>query len=349
MTSRYSMICATCGPVSSLHLHMCPLPLHLETEQRPDLMQGTKYAQLARQADGSPAFTGVGYRVTYRTEDYARCGASNNHVAPSPDCQCGFWIPVHERSRLGSHSSSWVALEVEFGGTVLECAKDTPGPVWGYRAQWQRVLSVTLHPLCSFSQAVYDWSRARVTPSIPPCDNLAVTLGAFRPNPWPPTYSSAPTELVYGVCENHAGWDACTVIDRPVTWLREGLRTEVRPANLRDDWTAVVREPKLAAPVITVTEGPGDPRYAYMLYGHPVRRSYRRTWTMAPGQSGAGLDEAMAASSMLAVMDFHSPESPLVPGTTVTIRGSVNGHEWTYAKDGDTRAVTVTETWDELH
>lgn len=185
-----------------------PLEAPLPEEDREDLIRGTKYAYLSI-AGGKPVFTGVGVHEPYGVEGYAKC-AYHPHEAPQPECGCGFWIGLRPESRITIRAADYVELEVEFGGRVIDCGHDPlPAPPWGYRAQWQRVLSVTLPPACACCQQ--------------PPRHLMHKLGH--------------SNLSF-VCDSH-----CTVmpltrcIERPVSWLRENLPTEIRPGTLTDDAT----------------------------------------------------------------------------------------------------------------
>jgi hypothetical protein len=186
-------------------------PASLETVEQDDLLQGTKYATLWMTKDGKPSFRGTGYcgvKSEYSTESYASCGDGCSHDVPAADCKCGFWIPT-EKSALSVWHRPYVRLEVEFGGRVMDCGRDPlPAPPWGWRAQWQRVLSVTLSPHCAAHAG---------------CSRKPVGLVAERD-----------TGQVLTSCDRPP-FASRRVISRPVSWLREGLQTEIRPGTVTDD------------------------------------------------------------------------------------------------------------------
>ena len=203
-----------------LHLwrvrQLVPPPEPLEVVCQDDLLQGTKFASLWMR-DGKPEFRGAGNTVhPYGAEAYARCARGHAHEAPDRDCQCGFWIAEHRDSRLTSWTDSLVKLEVEFGGRVLDCGKDPlPAPAWGYRAQWQRVLSVSLPQQCGVRL----------------CFGVCFGVCGGGPGRW--LVTAGGSGRVVAACERHAAMLGS--VPNPVAWLREGLQTEVRPGTVSDD------------------------------------------------------------------------------------------------------------------
>jgi hypothetical protein len=201
----------------------------LPVVEQQDLIPGTKYARLYLDTAGEPCFRGQGMPgKQYYTESEAVCAHSvYSHRAPDPECSCGFWVPVRKESKLAVWESKWVALEIEIAGTIMECARDgTPSyePPWGYRAQWQRVLSVSLSPRCAQWQVRRpgfpsgDWNKV--------CDRPPLFLCGHQT-------SEAEGVQLYTACDVHV--NPATALGHPVQFLREHLRTEVRPGTVRDD------------------------------------------------------------------------------------------------------------------
>lgn len=203
-------------------------PEKLPVVKQDDLLQGTKYAVLSVDSSGNPVFRGTGYsEMMYPTETFAACGRYGNHPVPDPDCTCGFWVPRRKESALARWSKGTVALEVEMAGDVLECWPDhgwkgspeTSGEPWGYRAQWQRVLSVSLHPDCEMA----DIANANVPCAGKPKYLCVDKSGGHRGNQW----------VLRTACDMHVNVD--TAIPKPVSWLREKLQTEIRPGTVTDE------------------------------------------------------------------------------------------------------------------
>lgn len=95
-----------------------------------------KVAGASLHKDGSVTFDGYG--GLYGVEAEAECRAGGRHVAPDPSCTCGFYALKEPPQPHGAQA----LLEVELYGRVLHYAD-------GYRAQHQRVLSVTTRPTCA--------------------------------------------------------------------------------------------------------------------------------------------------------------------------------------------------------
>lgn len=190
----------------------------LPTRHVDDLLKGTKYAYLELDDDGKPWFRGTAGYSGYRTEEYAVCGANLNkaeHVSPDLHCSCGFYIPSDERGRITRPQGS-VALEVEMAGKIIRFEH-------GYRAQWQRVLSVTLPTECGQGNSYAKNSCA-------------------GPARWLCTIPNASTYSIggndgkrLGVCCAVHMRRSKHVIGKPVSWLRQELQTEIRPGNVRDE------------------------------------------------------------------------------------------------------------------
>ena len=200
----------------------------LPIEAHPDPIRGTKYAQLWLEPDGSVTFSGTGYAADrYDVEAYAVCAQGRDHPAPHPGCECGFWVPVRQESRLAAWDPRHVALEVEVAGSVLWCSREqhAHGSPWGYRAQWQRVLSVALPSECAVSKNPY--LHGGTLFSLPVhCDGSPEYLVAVT------DHEQAGRQLLTA-CAAHGRAAASRaghqVIGRPVSWLRERLRTEIWP------------------------------------------------------------------------------------------------------------------------
>jgi hypothetical protein len=227
-----------------------------------DLIQGVKYARLGLDDYGKPCFYGTASMGgPYYTESRAVCGKggqdSRRHRAPQPDCECGFYVPVRKESALAVWSSVRVRLEVEIGGRVLDCHHgEFSDPAWGYRAEWQRVLSVTFSTECG--GASYG-SR---------CGGKALWL--CTPPGISGKYPSTSSMLIQS-CIVHMR-KSSRVIARPVSWLREQLRTEIRPGDLRDELPPEERDrlgvldevARQQYPVVRIMESvtfPANPRY----------------------------------------------------------------------------------------
>ena len=151
----------------------------------------------------------------YYAESTAKCGAYGiTHPAPDPDCQCGFWIPACDDSRLGDFRADYVELEVEIGGRVLNCGRDQnlKAPR-GYRAEWQRILSVTLSSRCGQSTG-----------------RNGTCAGQAR---WLCAEPGHESRKLISACIVHMRRPS-HVIATPVSWLRRELRTEIRPAFITD-------------------------------------------------------------------------------------------------------------------
>lgn len=110
-------------------------------------VRGWKVAPVTRMPDGSVFFDGFG--TQYGVEAVARCnkhfvtGWRSSHAEPAPyeGCECGFYA-YNDRRLIGEHVQPGCGLlEVEMYGKVLRFEK-------GYRAEKQRVLSVTVRPEC---------------------------------------------------------------------------------------------------------------------------------------------------------------------------------------------------------
>lgn len=221
--------------------------------EQEDLIKGTKYAQLYIDEAGEAYFTGVGMRDhRYTTESYAVCAKGKDHDVPDPLCTCGFWVPLREQSALSRWSADTVALEVEMGGRVWEFGKDPlPAPPWGWRAQWQRVLSVTLPKECAVGDVIGG-------PCIGDPSFLVVWIADTHRR-------GADRGRVLTACYRHAMLDAVQVIDKPVSWLRRSLRTEIRPGLVEDDdgrkWReAIAKVGRVLCPMSMLEEvAPEDP------------------------------------------------------------------------------------------
>lgn len=203
----------------------------LPVVQRDDLLKGTKYATLWRNDRGEPEFGGTGYTTTrYSAEGKAICAKGCDHEVPDPYCTCGFWVAVHPKSKLARWDSQYVALEVEFGGKVVDCGKDPlPADPWGYRAQWQRALSVTLPAQCDAWRTT-DLTGYYIHVAWPPYGTADYACGSA-----PKYLVGDTTGQVRTACEKHVV--GCAFIPKPVSWLRQHLRTEIRPGTVTDDET----------------------------------------------------------------------------------------------------------------
>ena len=249
--SAVTQISASISPVFlGLHSARAGSAPELEVVTQDDLLQGTKYACLWQAADDRPEFRGVGHPMfPYRTEAYAQCGNYQSHESPAAGCQCGFWVATRPESQLAQWTPSWVALEVEFGGRVLDCGREPlPAPPWGYRAQWQRVLSVSLSQACGVASLTSDMQMGGTT-----ARNAAAAASYAELHDWgalacrgPVRWLAAAGRQVCSACEQHAA-TAAAVVRKPVAWLREGLQTEVRPGTITDDAPAPVLQPHAAA------------------------------------------------------------------------------------------------------
>lgn len=218
-----SMLCRQCATAEAEKL---PASTPLVVVQQDDLIQATKYARLSLDKKGKPCFRGVGYgRDAYYTESEAKCAQYGKHPVPDVDCQCGFWVGTRNGSMLATWNAQQVALEVELAGTVLECAREgtkPDEPPWGYRAQWQRVLSVSLSPECGMRSAT------------------GGSFGMHRPCDGPPLFLCASSagdgwDNLLAACSAHA--DLGRAIKKPVSFLRTFLQTEIRPGTISDDAT----------------------------------------------------------------------------------------------------------------
>ena len=167
-----------------------------------ELMRGRKLARLFRQGD-SVQFMGVGMNGVYDVEGYAECLMKKTHEVPDPGCSCGFYIPAKLDNHYGDPRQHWV-LDVEFGGKVLDCGMGAlPVPARGYKASWQRVLSVTAPTMCRQCSADAEYV----------CVQLSNNIEAL--------------------CPKHASVAPSTQ-EKPLTWVREHLATELVAPNLTD-------------------------------------------------------------------------------------------------------------------
>lgn len=83
----------------------------------------------------------------YGAEAQATC-MRHIHTAPNVDCKCGFWaaydpqtLPEVLKSSV-SADGAWLLARVDGFGSVVEHEK-------GWRAQWQRVLSIVIPDMCA--------------------------------------------------------------------------------------------------------------------------------------------------------------------------------------------------------
>ena len=179
-----------------------------------ELMRGHKLARPFRDND-AVRFMGIGMNGIYDVEGYAECLMRNNHEVPHPDCSCGFYIPAKLGDHYGDPRQHWV-LDVEFGGKVLDCGMGAlPVPARGYKASWQRVLSVTAPTLCRQCGA-----------------NAEHVCVQFSNN-------------IEVLCPKHA-YSAPSTEKKPLTWVREHLATELIAPNLSDAPPPEPSEPLLA-------------------------------------------------------------------------------------------------------
>jgi hypothetical protein len=309
----------------------------LPVVRQDDLLQGTKYAGLWRGKDGQPEFRGVGDRThSYGTESYARCGQRKSHRVPDRDCGCGFWIATRPESRLAVWEPSYVALEVEFGGRVLDCGKEPlPAEPWGYRAQWQRVLSVSLSPGCGANQI----QRLGMYGTAPVCfyiRGLSTAVACAGPVRWLVSIGGE----VSTACENHAA--AGSLVRKPVTWLREGLQTEIRPGDVSDDAPA----PQYTEPEL------------------PVKKTIGQSYTRGSWSTGGSLQVTHVWQYVLLAGNVSLPYTTATGVTEASWDiDAVPGGQYSYAlpsPSGGYRAmhdytiwpntdgtVTVTEQWTE--
>lgn len=156
-----------------------PLPVRHQAEP----LRGYKLAKLIRVMEqpknelvvnGTPCrgdeivFAGaVGNGMPYRVDDTAHCYKAL-HEAADPDCSCGFYA-MKKPSRVHPMlQGEDVILEVELFGRVICCES-------GYRAERQRVLSVTVARHCTFCgqepAGVIAWrGTAFAAPLFPVCE-----------------------------------------------------------------------------------------------------------------------------------------------------------------------------------
>lgn len=201
-----------------------PAPVPVPEEEQEELITGTKYAVLCIDRNGKPCFRGTAGLSggMYYAESYAKCSYEPGHQAPQANCSCGFWVPCKKESALASWTSDRVQLEVELAGRVAICSQGSADDPWGYRAQWQRVMSVTLPAACHIGD--------RYTGN---CDGSPKYLcrggGTFRVA----SLTGGDDYCIVGTaCDAHV--DRTALIDKPVSWLRQGLQTEVRPGTVTD-------------------------------------------------------------------------------------------------------------------
>lgn len=168
-----------------------------------ELMRGRKLARLMHHGD-TVYFAGIGMNGFYDVEGYAECLMRKAHEVPDPGCSCGFYIPAKLGDAYGDPRQHWV-LDVEFGGKVLDCGMGAlPVPARGYRASWQRVLSVTAPTLCAHCSA----------------DAENVCMGFDN--------------RIEALCPKCASSRAAINQEKPLTWVREHLATELVAPNLTD-------------------------------------------------------------------------------------------------------------------
>jgi hypothetical protein len=225
--------CRTCETKYQKGLAEKKARASLPVVKQDDPIKATKYAKLCLDKAGKPYFAGVGYGQYY-TESEAVCAKGKTHQVPDPGCTCGFWVGTRKESKLSEWNARQVALEVELAGTVLECAPDgtpdTDDP-WGYRAQWQRVLSVSLPAQCGMG--VIEGSYSSYYDPLPVrCDGPPLFLCA----------DGTSEVLLLTACQAHV--KPKQAIKKPVSFLREFLQTEVRPGTVSD-----MAEPKDLPPV----------------------------------------------------------------------------------------------------
>lgn len=127
-----------------------------------------KRAKVTREADGKLTFNGMSYGK-YGVEAVAKCEVNalyptlmSSHPAPDESCTCGFYA-VKERP---TPVAGYAVLEVELYGKVI------PHKL-GYRAEKQRVLSVTAVPSCEHQVTREVSSGLHSYPAMVPCDRKA--------------------------------------------------------------------------------------------------------------------------------------------------------------------------------
>ena len=198
-------------------------------EQQDELIRGVKAAVLVIEEDGSLSFNGIGgFDAPYGIEAYAVCartrrGMPLSHPAPDLRCTCGFWLP-ETREDIPSDDGEFFILEVELAGKVIEHSswrhEGEDRPPYGYRGEWQRVLSVAPPSRC--------WG----------CGAPGTALVAYDP-PYQRRVVASCSACVQGQIRlRRVSW-----VPRPVTWLRERLGTEIRPGTLRDDLVLLMPQP----------------------------------------------------------------------------------------------------------
>jgi len=138
-----------------------------------------KHATPVVMADGSVVFypTVLGHSL-YNVVSFATCDAGRHsplHRVPDSGCSCGFYAHNH----WVDPTYDYATLEVELYGRVI--VGET-----GYRAEKQRVLSITAHPRC-----VAQWSTSDMHWQFR--DQLAVT-------------TMGTVGQLYGPCQNVARW-----------------------------------------------------------------------------------------------------------------------------------------------
>lgn len=291
--------CVTClkpmpGGLSGQRCRTCvttPARSVLPVVEQQDLIPATKYARLALEPSGRPCFRGTGYAGNpYYTETEATCGKNKQHTAPDPDCECGFWVGTRTGSKLATWKPEYVALEVELGGTVMECARvgtRDSEPPWGYRAQWQRVLSVTLPAECGMRNHQSWYSSFGVQP-VNLCDGPPVFLCAV------PTTDFLGSQLLTA-CQAHVKAD--TAIKKPVSFLREFLQTEVRPGTVTDD--AVPRKTaKHDVDIVQLRRDWDEAVQSTMSKLRPVTALGIEGWLIAPAGSTRAVEAGGATYTM---------------------------------------------------
>ena len=138
-----------------------PIELNLPAREQIDPIRVFKLAKLVW-ADGRIRFMGVGLNIPYDAETAAMCGIKNGHAffwgssnkygfdpsadhdVPDPRCTCGFHgVASKDADEIqGDYASArFVRIEAELYGRVVRHER-------GYRAEHQRVLSVSIPRRC---------------------------------------------------------------------------------------------------------------------------------------------------------------------------------------------------------
>jgi hypothetical protein len=110
------------------------LPVSTGTEP----LIGYKTMEVRISYAGRPlGLVGAHVDVPYGNPDHAKCSLRRNHLAPHPQCSCGFYAMAEPITALGIQTIA----EVEFYGLIIVASR-------GYRAQYQRVRRLIVPDEC---------------------------------------------------------------------------------------------------------------------------------------------------------------------------------------------------------